>query len=117
MIYLTPGLTCSVWLSLRESEPVGNTASYKFTFTNDISGETKVFYPVDLQPDNKWSRFNIAVGTPESLPDRINMRPGMWAYQVEVGSTILETGKILVNEVKNWTTLDRPAKTAKVLKR
>jgi hypothetical protein len=117
MEYFTPGLTSSIWLSLRESEPVGNTASYKFTFTNDMSGETKVFYPVDLQPTNKWSRFNIAVGTPESLPDRINMRPGMWSFQVEVGTTVLETGKILVNESKSWTALDRPAKTAKVLKR
>lgn len=117
MIYLTPGASSSIWMSLRESVPVGNTASFKFTFTNDISGQEKVFYPVDLQPDNKWSRFEIAVGTPESLPNTINMRPGMWSYKVEVDQTILETGKILVNEVKNWTTLNKPAKKANVLKR
>jgi hypothetical protein len=117
MIYLTPGMTSSIWMSLRESVPVGNTASFKFTFTNDMSGEQKIFYPVDLQPTNKWSRFEIAVGTPESLPNRINMRNGMWDYQVEVSSTILETGKILVSEVKDWTVLDRPDKKTNVLKR
>jgi len=118
MIYLTPGTTASVWLSLRESVPVGNTSSFLFTMTNDISGEVKSFYPTDLQPDNKWSRFNILVSKPESLAHSIiDMRPGMWSFKVEAGSALLETGKVLVEESKVWTTIDRPSKNIKVLKR
>ena len=117
MIYLTSGITQSVWLSLRESVPVGSTGSFKFTFTNDISGEVKSFYPVDLQPTNKWSKFDLLVGTPESLPNKINMSAGMWSYKVEDGSTLLETGKVMVEEDKSWTTLARPAKNTKVLRR
>lgn len=119
MIYFTPGITQSVWMSLRESIPYGSTASIKFTFTSDISGELKVFYPTDLQPENKWSRFDIIVGKPENLfTPKLDMRAGMWSYKVEAGTAILETGKIIVNETtKVWTTLDRPAKNTKVLKR
>lgn len=118
MIYFTPGTTASVWMSLRESMPYGSTASFKFTLTNDMSGDVKVFYPTDLQPTNKWSRFNIVVGTPENLNvPKLDLRAGMWSYKVEADSTILETGKVLVEESKTWTTLDRPAKNIKVLKR
>ncbi len=118
MIYFTPGVTQSVWMSLRESMTYGSTASFKFTFTNDVTGDVKVFYPTDLQPTNKWSRFDIVVGTPENLSTpKINMRDGMWSYVVESGAAILETGKVLVQQTKVWTTLDRPAKTIKVLKR
>lgn len=118
MIYLTPGITASVWMSLRESMPYGSTASFKFTLTNDMTGDSKVFYPTDLQPDNKWSRFNIIVATPENLSiAKLDLRAGMWSYKVEADTTVLETGKVLVEESKTWTTLDRPAKTIKVLKR
>jgi len=119
MINLTSGVTSSVWLSLREDVPVGSTASFKFTFTNDVTGATKVFYPTDLQPNNKWSRFDIAVGTPENLNlPRLTMSPGMWSYIVEAGTTILETGKVLVKETKTtWATLDRPAKSTGALRR
>jgi len=118
MINLTPGITASVWMSLREDVPYGSTASFKFTFTNDITGNQKVFYPTDLQPDNKWSRFDIVVGTPENLnTPKLDMAPGMWSFVVEAGSAILETGKVLVEESKSWTTLERPAKNTKVLRR
>lgn len=117
MIYLTPGITQSIWMSLRESAPVGSTGSFKFTLTNDMSGSIVQFYPIDLQPDNKWSRFNFYVGTPQNLPSVLDLRPGMWSFEVEDGSDILETGKVLVNEPKNWTTYNRPAKNVVVLKR
>jgi hypothetical protein len=118
MINLTPGVTSSIWMSLREDVPVGNTASFKFTFTNDVTGLQKVFYPTDLQPNNKWSKFDITVGTPENLSlPKLNMSAGMWSYQVEAGSTILETGKVLVEETKTWATLDRPAKNNGALRR
>lgn len=118
MIYLTPGTTASIWLSLRESIPVGVGGDFKFTFTNDISGDTKVFYPLDLQPSNKWSKFNLIVDTPEDLPSsKLDMRAGMWSYKVEVSDVTLETGKVLVEEGKTWTTLKRPAKNIKTLKR
>lgn len=118
MIYFTPGITQSVWLSLRESLDYGSTASFLFTFTNDVSGEVKSFYPTDLQPNNKWSRFEIVVGTPENLATpKIDMRAGMWSYVVTANTKALETGKVLVEESKVWTTLDRPAKNIKVLKR
>lgn len=118
MINLTPGVTASIWMSLRESVPYGSTASIKFTFTNDISGLSKVFYPTDLQPDNKWSKFNIIVDKPENLSiSKLDMSPGMWSYTVEAGATTLETGKVIVYESKNWTTLDRPAKNTPVLRR
>lgn len=118
MINLTAG-TNSIWLSLRESIPYGSTSSnYKFTFTFDLSSETKVMYPTDLQPDNKWSRFEIGLSSSESLTQSIaNMRAGMWSYKVELGSTVLEMGKALVDETWVWTTLDRPTKTTPVLKR
>lgn len=117
MIYLTPGTTASIWMSLRESAPVGSTGSFKFTLTNDMSGSEVVFYPTDLQPDNKWSRFNFYVGTPQNLPQTLDLRPGMWSFKVEDSGHLLEWGKILIEETKNWTTLDRPAKNVKVLKR
>lgn len=117
MIYFTPGVTQSIWLSLRESVPVGATGSFKFTFTNDISGEVKEFYPTDLQPNNPWSKFEIKVDTPESLPGVIDLKSGMWEYKVEIDSTLLDTGKILVEETKTWTKIDRPAKNIKVLRR
>lgn len=118
MIYFTPGVTASIWMSLRESMAYGSTASPKFTFTNDMTGDSKVFYPTDLQPTNKWSRFSIVVGTPENLnTPKLDMRSGMWSYTVEADNIVLETGKVLVQETKTWTTLDRPAKTIKVLKR
>jgi hypothetical protein len=115
MIYFTTGATSSVWLSLRES--VGATSSFKWTVTNDISGKTKTFYPVDLQPNNPWSRFEINVNTPENLPNVIDLSPGMWSFNIEVNSEIIETGKILVEESKNWTKVSRPAKNTKVLRR
>ena len=119
MINLTSGMTSSIWLSLREDLPVGSTASFKFTFTNDVTGSQKVFYPTDLQPNNKWSRFEIAVGTPENLNlPKLNMSAGMWSYQIEAGAAILETGKVLVTETKTtWATLDRPAKNTGALRR
>lgn len=118
MIYLTPGTTQSVWISLRESIPYGVTGSFLFTMTNDMSGEIKSFYPTDLQPDNKWSRFNLLVNKPEDLENSvIDARPGMWEYKVELAGFLLDTGKILVEESKIWTTLDRPQKNIKVLKR
>jgi hypothetical protein len=96
----------------------GSTASFLFTFTNDVSGEVKSFYPTDLQPSNKWSRFDIVVGVPENLLiPKVDMRPGMWSYVVTASTKVLETGKVLVEESKVWTTIDRPAKNIKVLKR
>jgi len=118
MIYFTPGITQSVWLSLRESMSYGSTASFLFTFTNDVSGEVKSFYPTDLQPNNKWSKFEIVVGVPENLLiPKVDMRQGMWSYVVTAGTTVLETGKALIEESKVWATIDRPAKNIKVLKR
>jgi hypothetical protein len=118
MINLTPGVTSSIWMSLREDLPVGSTASFKFTLTNDISGAQKVFYPTDLQPTNKWSRFEISVGTPENLAQsKLNLVAGMWSYIVEAGSATLETGKVLVTEQKTWSTIDRPAKTTGAIRR
>jgi len=117
MIYLTSGITQSVWMSLRESMPFGSTASFQMTLTNDITGATKSFYPTDLQPDNKWSRFQMVVGTPESLPTKIDLKPGMWSYKVEADSALLETGKVLVVEQQNWTTHERPAKNTVVYRR
>lgn len=118
MINLTPGVTNSVWMSLREDVPYGSTASFKFTFTNDVTGLQKVFYPTDLQPNNKWSRFEIALGTPENLSTpKLNMSAGMWSYVVEAGAAILETGKVIVNDTKVWATLDRPAKNNGALRR
>ena len=118
MINLTPGATTSVWLSLRESMSYGSTASFIMTLTNDITGATKSFTPTDLQPTNKWSRFDIGVGTPESLATgKLDLRPGMWSFQVTAGTTLLETGKVMVQEQKVWTTFDRPAKSVPTLKR
>lgn len=118
LITLTPGLTTSVWMSLREDLPYGSTASFLFTVTNDVSGATKSFYPTDLQPNNKWSRFDISVGTPENLAiSKLNLVPGMWSYKVTAGGAQLETGKVVVKEQKNWTALERPAKNGGAIRR
>lgn len=118
MINLNSGATSSIWLSLREDMTYGSTASFKFTFTNDISGQTKVFYPTDLQPLNNWSRFEIAVGTPENLSlPRLDLAAGMWSYTIEAGSATLETGKVIVSEVTTWNALERPAKTTGAIRR
>lgn len=118
MINLTSGATSSIWLSLREDLPYGSTASFKFTFINDISGQQKVFYPTDLQPLNKWSRFNIAVGTPEDLSiPRLNLAAGMWSYTIEAGTASLETGKVIVTENLTWNALERPAKNTGAIRR
>lgn len=118
MINLTPGVTSSIWLSLRESVPYGSTASFQMNLTNDITGATKSFFPQDLQPNNKWSRFEIIVGTPENLNiGKLDLRSGMWSYEVKAGSALLETGKVIVEEQKVWTTLERPAKNIPALKR
>lgn len=118
MIYLTPGTTHSIWLSLRENAPVGSTGSFRFEFTNDITGQQKVFYPTDLQPTNKWSKYEWQVGTPEDLNGgRFDMRPGMWSYNITDGGTSIESGKILVEESKNWQVVDRPAKNTRAIKR
>lgn len=117
MIYLTPGSSASIWMSLRESAPISSTGSFQFTLTNDMSGEVVIFYPNDLQPNNKWSRFNLLVGKPQNLPHTIDLRPGMWSFKVEDSGHLLESGKVLVEESKVWTTLDRPTKNVKVLKR
>jgi hypothetical protein len=47
----------------------------------------------------------------------LNLSPGMWSYIVEADTTTLETGKVIVEETKIWTTLDRPAKNTPVLRR
>lgn len=118
MINLTTGATSSIWLSLREDMTYGSTASFKFTFTNDISGQAKVFYPTDLQPLNTWSRFEIAVGKPENLQNsKLDLAAGMWSYIIEAGSVTLETGKVIVTEVTTWNALERPAKTTGAIRR
>lgn len=114
MINLETG-TNSVWLSLRESLPVGITPSYfNFTFTNDMRGETYSVSALDLTPSSKWSSFNISVGLTAS-----NLTPGMYSYLVTAsGSNIsLETGKAMMIENITRVTLDRPSKNTKVLKR
>ena len=117
MINLESG-TNSVWLSLRESLPVGITPSYfNFTLTNDMRGETYSFSSLDLTPDGKWSSFNIGVGaTWSTLTD---LPSGMYSYLVTAsGSSVsLETGKAMMIETITRVTLDRPAKNTKVLKR
>jgi len=117
MIYLTPGVTQSTWLSLRESMAYGSTASVIFTFTNDMTGEAITFTPVDLQPTNKWSKYNLYVGTPQALPTVLDMRPGMWSYTIISDSITLETGKVMVENTKTWTTRTTPAKNTAVFKR
>lgn len=120
MIYLNRGTTASIWLSLREEVPFGCTSSnFELTFTNNVSGEVKTLNPIDLQPNNKFSNFNILVDTPEDLPNGIiDMVAGMWDYVVKIDETVLEIGKVLVSEpVKAKTTLTRPNKTKSVLRR
>lgn len=96
MIYLIPGEEKTIWLRLKEMMPNGSTASFQFTFTNDMTGESKVFEPTDLAPTKDWSVFALKVDKPEALPNILDLRPGMWSYKIDADSTILETGKVLV---------------------
>ena len=115
MIYLTSGITQSVWLSLRET--AGATTSFTFNLTHDMSGATVSFTPIDKQPTNPWSRFELLVGPTQSLPDVLNLRAGMWSFTVTSGGSEIETGKILVEQDTNWTVIERADKNIKVLKR
>jgi len=118
MINLIPGITSSVWMSLREDLPYGSTASFVMSLTNDVTGAQKSFTINDLQPDNKWSRFNLCAATPENLSTgRLNLVSGMWSYKVTADTAILETGKVIVEEAKTWAVLDRPAKNNGALRR
>jgi len=85
MINLNTGTSSIVWIALREALPSGYTQSnYKFIFTEPLSGSTKVFYPSATETGYKWSKFNITVGTPESLTQStVNMAPGIWHYLVQ----------------------------------
>lgn len=117
-INLTPGITQSVWLSLREAAPVGYTGSFVFVFTNDITGATKSSTLSDLQPTNKWSRFDWCVKTPENLnAGQYNFKPGMWSFQVTASGVQLETGKVFVSEAMTWSTIERPAKNTGAIRR
>lgn len=116
MINLETG-TNSVWLSLRESLPVGLTPSYfNITFTNDMRGETYSYTGLDLTPNGKWSSFNIIVG---SATASLNLVPGQYSYLVTAsGSSVsLETGKAVLIENITQVVYARPAKETKALKR
>jgi len=118
MIYFLQGVTQSIWMPLRETAPIGSTNSFQFQITNDISGEQKTFWPQDLQPSNKWSRFDLIVSTPENLSAGVlDINPGMWSFRVFDAGKCLKTGKILVQENKSWNVLTRPAKNKVVLRR
>lgn len=95
MIYLIPGEEKTIWLRLKEMMPKGSTASFQFTFTNDMTGESKVFEPGSTSSGD-WSVFVLKVDKPEALPNILDLRPGMWSYKIDADSTILETGKVLV---------------------
>ena len=117
MINLLPG-TNSVWMSLREDLPIGSTASFKFTFTNDITGLTKVIFPTDLQPQNKWSRFDIGLSQSENLNlSRLNLVGGMWSYVVQAGTASLEWGKVIVGDISDWQALGRGPKNNGAIRR
>lgn len=117
-INLTPGITASVWISLRELAPIGYTGSFTFTFTNDITGIVKTATPTDLQPSNKWSRYNFIVSQPENLNAGVfNFQSGMWSYVVSANNQTLQTGKVFVEESKTWAVLQRPAKNTGALRR
>jgi len=48
---------------------------------------------------------------------KLNLVAGMWSYVVTAGQKQLETGKVVVTEQKNWSALDRPAKTSGAIRR
>lgn len=125
MVYLRQGDEKNLWFSLRESAPIGSTGSFQMSFTNDISGESKSYKPNDIQPTNKWSNFSIEavqnMASENLLTGKLYLVPGMWSFIItdNYQSTILETGKVLVEEGTPTpiTTLTRPAKSKVVLRR
>jgi hypothetical protein len=117
-IIFTPGITQSVWLSFKEEAPIGWTGSWTFLLTNDITGATKSATLTDLQPLNKWTKFNIKVGTPEVLNSGTwNLQSGMWSWTGYAGSTKLQSGKIMVQDAATWSTIARPSKNTGALRR
>lgn len=120
MINLVAG-TNSLWLSCKETLPVGTTPSYyTFTFTNSMRGETVSFNTPDLDVTNKWGVFSVVLDTPQNLSaSTVDLTPGLYTYQITAsGSTvILETGNLTVTEWAQRTVLERPAKNVRVLKR
>jgi hypothetical protein len=117
-INFTPGVTQSVWMSLRELAPIGFTSSFQFTFTNDITGATKSFFPQDQQPTNKWSRFNLCVKAPENLANgQINMKSGMWSYIVSASGSQIQSGKVMVLDAMTWSAVERAPKNTGAIRR
>jgi hypothetical protein len=118
-INLETGVTSSVWMSLKESVPIGYTGSYQFNLTNDITGATKSFTPTDQQPTNKWSIFYLSINQPENLAAGIlDLADGMWSFDVIANSQKIESGKIMVKWSKNWQNIHRPGqKTGGAIRR
>ena len=107
MINLNSGTSSLVLLSLTEALPDGYTQSnYKFTFTEPLSGSSKVFYPLSYESGYKWSSFTISVGTPESSLTAsyptLNLAPGIWNYIVSdtISGNTLNQGMLKVIETK-----------------
>lgn len=92
MINLTPGITNSVWLSLKEMLPSGLTQSpsYKLELTREINGAVTTLTPTDLSTQSSWSNFAI----------NLNLEPGNYSYKVTETNTntTLEIGRAIVTE-------------------
>jgi len=116
MIYLKPGETTRVWLSLKQY--VGdNVSGAVWVFVNDISGQKKTFTPVNLEPHNYYSVYDITVDTPEDLPSIIDIPVGMYSFSVEINNKSIFFGKVIVGDEKQYTKIERGEKNTKVLRR
>lgn len=109
MIYLQKGATNSVVMTLTEKSELNN-PYFLFSFTNNTSGDEKLFNMVDISGyRRRYNRFELVETSSEDLPNgRVELEYGWGRYEVYESATqsldindttgkILEEGKFYVS--------------------
>ena len=109
MIYLQRGATNSVVMTLTEKSELNN-PYFLFSFTNNTSGDEKLFNMVDISGyRRRYNRFELVETTSEDLPNgKVELEYGWGRYEVYESATqsldindttgrILEQGKFYVS--------------------
>jgi len=109
MIYLQKGATNSVIMTLTEKSELNN-PYFLFSFTNNTSGDEKLFNMADISGyRRRYNRFELVETTSENLPNgEVELEYGWGRYEVYESATqsldindttgrILEQGKFYVS--------------------
>ena len=118
MITILPIIINDVVLTLTEKQTIAN-PSWLFEFTNDLTGQVKLFTAQDISvATSRYNQFNIKNTTIENpYNGEMNFDPaGYWSYKIyQMNLTspvdlnpanaisIVEVGKVLVKELPTTT--------------